>query len=73
MRTTNPNEFNTKLAIIMRANPGMSEYQAMKLLKNEGFMGSSQQPGLIGVDGPAGPASTGGAPDMSIVSSRPIQ
>ncbi len=70
MRTANPSIFDTKLAIIMRANPGMSEYQAMKLLN---IMDSSQQPGLVGVDGPAGTTGASGAPDMSIVSSRPIQ
>ena len=70
-RQANPSDFDTKLAIIMQANPGMNPLQALMYGQKQGFFGSSAQTG-----GWPGQQGGGAQPDnggMSIIGSRPAQ
>lgn len=70
-RQANPSDFDTKLAIIMQANPGMNPLQALMYGQEQGFFGNTAQGGgWPGQQGGGAQPNNGG---MSIVGSRPAQ
>jgi len=70
-RRDNPTQFETIIAAIKEANPGMSRLQAIDYAKKKGYFGASQGGmALPGADGAGAEMDTSG---MSIIGSRPVQ
>lgn len=69
-RAANPSDFDTKIALIMKGNPGMDAYQAFVYGQKKGFFGGQQQMALPGTGGQDAGAE---GPEPVLVGSRPVQ
>lgn len=73
LRAANPSEFDTKFAMVKRANPGLSDVQVLMIMRNMGLVGRQDTSGGDDFFGAQGSGAQQGGGDIAIVGSRPAQ